>query len=678
MINRAALLSDLQDLLVKLQEDLRTRCAERPEVETPLRAQYDAARAAKRTAEAYESWREDQFALATVAWILSCVFIRFLEDNGLLGDTAYLSGPGTRLALARDQHTIYFRQHPTESDREYLYHVFRTVRGLPGMAPLFDDTHNPVWRLGLSGDGAQLLLEFWQKLNAEEGQDLEHAPLVHDFSDPNLETRFLGDIYQDLSDEAKKRYALLQTPEFIEEFILDRTLTPAIETFGYQHVRMIDPTCGSAHFLLGGFHRLFALHQRNHPAVEVRALAQRALDQVFGVDLNPNVVAIARFRLLLAALKVSGVDRLRDAPAFRINVGTGDTLLHGPGQTYFQGEMGVVQHHYESEDADLVRHILSQRYHAVVGNPPYITVKDKALNLLYRERFGSCSGKYSLAVPFMERFFDLAVKGDGTPQKLAGFVGQITGNNFMKREFGKKLIEEYLPHWDLTHVIDAAGAYIPGHGTPTVILFGKNQPAVNGTIRTVLGIRGEPATPTNPAMGLVWQAICRQIDEPGSVTEWLSAADSPRSNFHKHPWSIGGGGAAELKEQLQENCDDMLGNWTSELGISSVTGEDDLYVFPHRRDLLRLRVEKTRPLVTGDLARDWQLLPLPEAIWLYDDKLNLLLLDSLPNTARLLWICRTNISRRKRFGTPMLERGLTWYEWQELYYVPHATNNYLG
>src|SRR6185369_2152429 len=185
--------------------------------------------------------------------------------------------------------------------------------------------------------------------NAEAGQDLEHAPLIHDFSDPNLDTRFLGDLYQDLSDEAKKRYALLQTPKFIEEFILDRTLTPAIETFGYQSVRMIDPTCGSAHFLLGGFHRLFTLHQRNHPAVEVRALAQRALDQVFGVDLNPNVVAIARFRLLLAALQVSGVDQLRNAPAFEDHIATGDSLLHGspPGWEYrrqrFLGGDGVLE-----------------------------------------------------------------------------------------------------------------------------------------------------------------------------------------------------------------------------------------------------------------------------------------------------------------------------------------------
>ena len=41
------------------------------------------------------------------------------------------------------------------------------------------------------------------------------------------------------------------------------------------------------------------------PAQPAAVLAQRALDQVFGVDLNPNVVAIARFRLLIAALQAT-------------------------------------------------------------------------------------------------------------------------------------------------------------------------------------------------------------------------------------------------------------------------------------------------------------------------------------------------------------------------------------
>ena len=99
-------------------------------------------------------------------------------------------------------------------------------------------------------------------------------------SDP---TRFLGDLYQNLSEAARKKYALLQTPIFVEEFILDRTLEPAIKEFGLcdqkgrelsaQHkpipsdhlLRLIDPTVGSGHFLLGAFERLFAHWQKQEP-----------------------------------------------------------------------------------------------------------------------------------------------------------------------------------------------------------------------------------------------------------------------------------------------------------------------------------------------------------------------------------------------------------------------------
>lgn len=386
-------------------------------------------------------------------------------------------------------------------------------------------------------------------------------------------------------------------------------------------------------------------------------------------------------------MQASEVRRLRSAPDFRLNLAVGDSLLHGrrfrdfedntgPQRTFDTEEVfrDELAHHYEVEDAEALHRILGRQYHAVVGNPPYITVKDRALSELYRARYPSCRGKYSLSVPFMERFFDLAVKGDGTSRQPAGCVGQITTNSFMKREFGKKLIEEYLPRWDLTHVLDTSGAYIPGHGTPTVILFGKNQPPVNSTIRTVLGIHGEPATPVDPAQGLVWQAIVRQMDEPGSVSEWMSAADSPRENFHRHPWSIGGGGAAELKELIEEAGDVVVAKRAVELGISAVTGEDDLFVAPQRADLLRHRVEKTRAIVTGDLAREWKSDMLPESVWLYDDKFGLLKLESLLNTARFLWPYRANISRRRRFGIPMLERGLMWYEWQELYIAKLETS----
>ena len=136
-------------------------------------------------------------------------------------------------------------------------------------------------------------------------------------------------MYQDLSEAAQKKYALKQTPEFVESFILDYTLEPAIETFGFKEVRLIDPTCGSGHFLLGAFQRLQDRWFRSEPGTTPRELAQRALDAVYGVDVNPYAVAIARFRLLVAALQASGITSLRQAPGFRIHVAAGDSLLHG-------------------------------------------------------------------------------------------------------------------------------------------------------------------------------------------------------------------------------------------------------------------------------------------------------------------------------------------------------------
>lgn len=667
MINATQLLNDLKRQLKKLEEDLRERIADVPELRASLEAEWEAARSSNRTAETFESWADQVITQAGVHWLLSCVFIRFIEDNELV-DRPWLGGTpeSGRLALARDSHEAYFRERPTESDRDYLLAAFREAGALPGLQTFFDEVHNPVFRLGISGDAAMALRQFWQQVDPNTGR------IAHDFEDPDWNTRFLGDLYQDLSEATRKRYALLQTPEFVEEFILDRTLIPAIREFGFREVRMIDPTCGSGHFLLGGFYRLVEEWARAEPGRNRRDVAQRALDAVAGVDLNPFAVAIARFRLWVAALSVSDVHRLAEAPNFKLNVAIGDSLLHGMrfGLTVTEGLFESAEHYagtglahaYASEDLDEVNRILSRQYHAVVGNPPYIVVKDAALSAAYRQRYVSCHMKYSLGAPFTERFFDLALRGNSQP---AGYVGLITANSFMKREFGSKLIQQILPRLDLTHVVDTAGAYIPGHGTPTVILFGRHRAPAYEAVRTVMGIKGEPSTPENPANGLVWSAIVRQIDQEGSESEFVSVSDTPRATFERHPWSIGGGGAADLKE-LIESDRDTIRSIADQVGISAVNGEDDLYLLADEAHAKRLGIEHARPMVTGDLVRDWTAGAMT-AVWLYDEGFNLLELDTLKQTSRYFWPAYCVISRRKRFGTPMVERGFAWYEYQELY-----------
>ena len=259
---------------------------------------------------------------------------------------------------------------------------------------------------------------------------------MHDLRDPSLSTRFLGDLYQDLSQHAKDTYALLQTPVFVEEFILDRTLEPALKERPLEGFRLIDPTCGSGHFLLGAFDRLLDRWHKHAPGLELQARVQAALDAIHGVDLNPFAVAIARFRLTVAALQASGLSSLEAAPAFTFHLAVGDSLIHGPDPDVLPGmsdRTAYMSFTYATEDGPLLLELLEEgRYDVVVGNPPYITVKDKALNQIYRSKYANvCKGTYALTVPFMALFFALAKSGE-----QAGWVGQITSNSFMKREFG--------------------------------------------------------------------------------------------------------------------------------------------------------------------------------------------------------------------------------------------------
>ena len=206
MTDSKRLLDDLKKLTATLVDDLRLRSHDVAEVKDLVGAQYREAREAGRTDRTFEEWREDLLAQVAVAWVLATVFVRFCEDNRLFA-TPLLSGPGDRRRLAGDHRADWLAAHPAAGDREWLADVFGRYRAVPATVELFGD-HNPLWQFGPTADGAKRILEQWQTVEHETGA------LVHDFTDRTLDTRFLGDLYQDLSEHAKEIYALLQTPEF--------------------------------------------------------------------------------------------------------------------------------------------------------------------------------------------------------------------------------------------------------------------------------------------------------------------------------------------------------------------------------------------------------------------------------------------------------------------------------
>ncbi|WP_446222577.1 BREX-2 system adenine-specific DNA-methyltransferase PglX [Nocardia sp. IBHARD005] len=615
----------------------------------------------KRTAPtSWTEWSEDQLTQAAVGWLLTSVFVRFCEDNQLLGETAvWVAGPTPLLRQrAVDAENAFYREHQDCSYREWLEQSFDALRRNQATQALVDD-HAALNLISPSSYAVQKLLEFWRQID-------DSGELVWSFCDESLSTRFLGDLYQDLSDFAKDKYALLQTPEFVEEFILDKTLEPALKDRPLEGFKLIDPTCGSGHFLLGAFDRLVERWHRHSPGMELRTRVDNALASIYGVDLNPFATAIAKFRLIVAAMKACGEVSLVHAPKFTLNVTAGDSLLFGPeidgksafdyGDSKIDKDIAVSGFSYQTENAYELRRVLEpNQYDAVVGNPPYIAVSDKALNARYRDYCIYCKGTYALTVPFMWKFFDLAKSGD-----RPGWVGQITSNSFMKREFGAPLIENFLARKDLRLIVDTSGAYIPGHATPTVIIIGRNQENVHDTVRTVLGIQGGPGSPENPAKGLVWTSIVANIDQPGYEDQWISVTDFSRMNLRKHPWSLSGGGAAELLLAIEAAGNKRIADYCDAIGRTTHTGLDDAFYVTPWAAQTRGYVGDVAPITLGEDIREFEISPRFVTILPYDRK-------GTPKTLtesafRTLWLNRTALSRRIDFKKTLAERGLRWYD----------------
>ncbi|MFF2747043.1 BREX-2 system adenine-specific DNA-methyltransferase PglX [Kitasatospora sp. NPDC058048] len=680
MIDRKALLADLIKQVKAVETDLDSQVKAVEEVRVKLRGEYDLARKLGRTAATWNSWLDERITQVAVAWVLGTVFVRFCEDNELIPEPYLTGASDERRDLALERYAAYVDEDADPTYRGWLERAFAELGAGQAGKLLFDRRHNPLFQIPLSHDGARTLVEFWRERD-------EAGVLVHDFTDKlnedgteGWDTRFLGDLYQDLSEAARKTYALLQTPEFVEEFILDRAMDPAVREFGYEGLKMIDPTCGSGHFVLGAFRRLVKLWAERQPGRDRYERVRAALDSVHGVDINPFAVAIARFRLLVAAMAAAQVRTLTEAGKYDwpIHLAVGDSLIKARQlELTLLGEESddeLAEFHYATEDVHDHPGMLNEgRYHVVVGNPPYITVKDKQLNTLYRDLYESCSRQYALSVPFAERFFQLAKSSDAAGKK-SGFIGQITSNSFMKREFGRPLIEHFFGQKvELTEVIDTAGAYIPGHGTPTVILIGRNRSGLarSQTVRSALGIQGEPKAPLRAADGLVWQAIISQIDNPGSNSPWISVEDIPRTRLARSPWSLSGGGSAEVFSLINDTSSAKLTSRIRLIGRYTHTGSDDSY-FASTGTWQRSRIlpQHIVPLVSGDNVRDWSISTDVESIFPYGDDLRAEIGDDVTPS---LWLTYSLLKNRREPGGTHAEIGLTWYEWSRWHPERFAT-----
>ena len=142
----------------------------------------------------------------------------------------------------------------------------------------------------------------------------------------------------------------------------------------------------------------------------------------------------------------------------------------------------------------------------------------------------------------------------------------------------------------------------------------------------------------------------------------------PRTTFAKHPWSIGGGGAGELQEQIEAASTARLGELATVIGRVAHTGSDEAYVAP-LSSLRRFGVPRQNVaiFVEGDRIRDWGLDDPTFVLFPYDTALRPLEENSIQSVFQWLWPFRDQLWNRREPNGTHREIGKTWFEFSRFH-----------
>src|SRR6266516_1680081 len=95
------------------------------------------------------------------------------------------------------------------------------------------------------------------------------------------------------------------------------------------------------------------------------------------------------------------------------------------------------------------------------------------------------------------------------------------------------------------------------------------------------------------------------------ANDYVSVVDLERVRLTKHPWSMGGGGAAELKEMLDRRGQSALQvKINLPIGRAVRIGADELFEMTEvQRRHSAAPTSDFRPYLVGESVRDWSAIP---------------------------------------------------------------------
>ncbi len=285
--------------------------------------------------------------------------------------------------------------------------------------------------------------------------------------------------------EVRKAGGVYYTPKFIVDYIVKKTIGTLIEGKTPKEIanlRFADIACGSGSFLIGVYDYLLEYHKKYYAGklsdkVEIdrrsedfgnvefkdkewrltlRLKQQVLLNNIYGVDIDPQAVEVTQLSLFLKMLEdeTLGTTQIRQGaifskvlPDLSKNIVSGNSLIGteilDTDLFSFQNEKKLNPLDFETAFPHIIR---NGGFDAIIGNPPYVRQEFLSEQKIYFEKnYSVYHGMADLYVYFLERGISLI--------KKAGFFGVIVANKWMRSSYGEPL-RKWLKSQQLVEIID--------------------------------------------------------------------------------------------------------------------------------------------------------------------------------------------------------------------------------
>lgn len=316
--------------------------------------------------------------------------------------------------------------------------------------------------------------------------------------------------------EVKKAGGVYYTPTYIVDYIVKNTVGKLLEgktpkqvagvgAHGRAPLRILDPACGSGSFLIGAYQYLLDWHRdwyvndgpEKHAGGKRPELYQAGkgdwrlttaerkrilLNNIFGVDIDPQAVEVTKLSLLLKVLEGENEQTIsqqlkffheRALPDLSSNIKCGNSLI---GPDFYEQRLNLLDEEerlrinafdWHTEFAEIMK---AGGFDAVIGNPPYIriqTMKEWApveVEVYKQSYHAASSGNYDIYVVFVEKGLRLLGKN--------GRLGFILPHKFFNAKYGEALRSIIAKGKHLSHVVHFGDQQIfAGATTYTCLLF---------------------------------------------------------------------------------------------------------------------------------------------------------------------------------------------------------------